>query len=294
MVNLENLIKHLETDIVNNSIELKEMRETFIEDLDLYRRKMDKVYKIITKYPHSKRSFELGFYVLDLDEEADNYYKSLIKKGILLSHKDFIYKAKEIYGESFEIAKSTCLNIDKVKEDYDKTKPLINLFKTVDRSNYDIFKNMLNDISVWSKESSSQDILEKLYENAEKYLNIAYGMDGNYINVPEIRYSYFDLEETKEKVTDKLYSNMHSLFKDYYDNSELRTRKFTKEEKKKYNKQENIIESSWTLKEEYENYKYLRKFGQKKEEISVLEKHMTKNEFGKRKCKSIINPYKIY
>ena len=294
MVNLENLIKYLETDTVNNSIELKEMRETFIENIDLYRRKMDKVYKIISKYPHSKRSFELGSYVLDLDKEAYNYYKSLIKKGILLSHKDFVYKTKEIYDIAFEIAKTTCHDIDKIEENYDKTKPLVNLFKTIDKSNYDIFMNVFNDISAWSKESLSKDILRKLYQNAKKYINIAYGMHDINIDVAEIRYSYFSLEDSFESVTDKLYSNMHDLFKIYYNNSELRSRKFTKEEKIKYYKQENIIETIPTLKEEYENYKHLRKFGPQKEKISVLEKYMDKDEFGKQKIKSITNPYKSY
>jgi len=276
-------IKELvDIDIITDGEILEELRNMYLENIELYEKKLDKVYEIISKHPYNRRSFELSNYILEFEEKAKYEYKKLIKKGILLNHKDGIYKAKEIYEKAYELAMKTCFDKDLVSEKYLSTNSIISPIKDLyNEDNFIIKDRILSDIRDWSKQSSERTYMQELYFAALNYLSLAkttIGIDN--IALIDVRYGYFSLEEEIDKVKEKIYMNIYYLFKDYYGNYVNRSRKLSLEDKIKYEKEETLINDIPLLKEEYDKYVSICK-GNFKGDTTPLEKYMDEEEVKK-------------
>lgn len=263
--------------------EIYDLQQNFIDSIDNYQKQLQKIKDIITKHPYHKRSFELVSYVFQLRECINTQYKNLIECGILTTKKMSVWKGQEIYELAFQLYKQIPYNLDKGIEIHDNL---------IIEEN-DLNDQMLTNIEFWEKNTNYKKTMNQLYEGLQKYINLSHEIkDDESGIVIEVRYTYFDIKDTFDEIENKIYSNMHNLFKSYYEEFETRTEKLTDEDKIKYQKYESIINDFPFVNEQYEEYKQLRRFGPNKKDPQIIEKYMKEEEFEKPKSKMIIHGYR--
>ena len=281
------------TKLISNLEELELIRKNFIEKLELSQKQISEAYKTICTYPNSIKSFEISSHILNIEQEIAQEYHNVIKKGALLTSQSSICKIISLYEEY-----SKRVDCDEKQSQLTINKKILEQLYGKDKRNminYDQFvlecrQKIFDHLNTLKEDQETLNIMKHnisqyftFYTNClHKYSYNLYSEDTDEIITS--RFVYFKTNDQLDVFRNKAYKNMYLLFKDYYNNFEMRKCKLTIPEKEKYEQETEIISSIPIVKIEYEKYKNMCKYG-KKDETSELKDFM--EEFNKPKIKVI-------